>query len=146
MQNCQSLIDIQSSTLCSLPPLEFCLTIINAKPVLFYSSNVEQEMEFQIGSTLQVNACQIASLSQTSRAKHCAVFYLLNSISLLSIQIQFYFVLQMCNRKWNFRLVVHSQQNHAKLPVSYIYPELNIVQSIYLMNSTLLLLMQTLTF
>ena len=31
-------------------------------------------MEFQIGSTLPVKSCKIASLSYTSRAEHCAVY------------------------------------------------------------------------
>ena len=38
----------------------------------FCSSNVQQEMEFQIVSTLPVKLCQTASLSYTSRALHCA--------------------------------------------------------------------------
>ena len=54
-------------------------------------------------------------------------------LTILSIQIQFYFVLQMYNRKLNFKLVIHSQKNHEKLPVSHIHLELYIVQSIYLL-------------
>ena len=34
------------------------------------------------------------------------------------------------HRKWNFNLVVHSQYNHAKLPVTHKHSELNIVTSI----------------
>ena len=47
-------------------------------------------MEFQIGSALPVKSCKIASLSYISRAKHCVVYYLLNSILLLSIQNSFF--------------------------------------------------------
>ena len=93
-------------------------------------SFVKQDIDFQLGSTLPVELCKIASFSYISRAKHRAVFYHLNSISVPLRQIQFYFVLQTYNRKWNFKLAVHSQWNNSKLPVSYMYAEWNIVQFI----------------
>ena len=43
-------------------------------------SYVEQEIDFHLSSTLPVKSCKIASLSYTSRPKHCAVYYLMNSI------------------------------------------------------------------
>ena len=42
-------------------------------------------MEFHFGSTPPVKSCKIASLSSTSRAKHCVVYFLLNFVLLLSI-------------------------------------------------------------
>ena len=52
----------------------------------FFPSKVKQEMEFHFGITLPVKSCKIASLFYTSGALHCAVYYFLNSILLLSIQ------------------------------------------------------------
>ena len=40
-----------------------CIPVnIHAKPVFVHFSNVQQEMEFQFGSTLPVKSCKIASL------------------------------------------------------------------------------------
>ena len=52
-------------------------------------SYVEQEIDFQLGSILPVKSCKIASLSFASRAKHCTVYFLLNSALLSSIKNQF---------------------------------------------------------
>ena len=58
-------------------PIEFYITNIYVKPVFF--SNMQQEMAFQIGSTLPVKSSKIAILSYISRAEHWAVEYFLNS-------------------------------------------------------------------
>ena len=94
----------------------------------FFSSNMQQEMEFQICSTFPVKSCKIASLSYTSRAIHCALYLplelyiiIINAKPVVSlffkcatgngisnwyytlcriIKKYTFFILQICNGKW----------------------------------------------
>ena len=73
----------------------------------FHFSNEQQEMEFQVvflifspsilpleldmtKNVLPVRSCKISILSFTSRAKHCAVSFILNSVLQLSTQNRFF--------------------------------------------------------
>ena len=79
-------------------PLEFYINIINTKSVLLiipYLCGTGNRFStwYQTCSKIMQNIQSLIG------AKHCALYYLLISITLLSIQSQFYSVLQMCNRK-----------------------------------------------
>ena len=56
----------------------------------FHFSNVQQEMEPQFGSIPPAKSSKIVILSFTSKAKHGAVYFLLKSVLLLSLQNQFF--------------------------------------------------------
>ena len=135
--------------MCSLLPLEFYLSTNNVNPVLFCSSNVQKEMEFQIGSTLQVKSCKIASLSYISRAIHRAgaAYYLLNSILLLLMQNlsfpKFHFLL---GQEIDFQLGSTLPVKSCKIAsLSYISRAKHCAVY-YLLNYILLLSMQNLSF
>ena len=79
------------------------------------SSNVQQEMEFQIVSTLQVTSCIIASLTYTSRAKTlCYLLPLEFYITIIKAKpILLIILFPMWNRKQIFNLVVGNRINHV---------------------------------
>ena len=56
-----------------------CILVISMQN--FFPSKVKQEMEFHFSSTLPVKSCKIASLSYTFRTKQCAVYLLLNIVT-----------------------------------------------------------------
>ena len=87
-------------------PLNCIPVNIHAKPVCVNFSYVQQEMEFQFGSTLPVKSCKIASLFIFIQSLTMCSLYLSYSILLLSMQIQI-FPFSMGNRGWNLNLVVH---------------------------------------
>ena len=85
MQNCQSLIYIQSLALYHLLPLELDIMITNIKPFFPHFSNVQKEMELRLSSIPPVKSQKMASLSFTSRVRNCVVYFLLKSVLILSI-------------------------------------------------------------
>ena len=71
--------------------LKFFLIHISAKPVLFRPSFVQQDMEFQIGSTLPVKSWKIASLSYSSRTKTlCSLLSIEFYITIMNAQPCFF--------------------------------------------------------
>ena len=56
----------------------------------FPFSNVKQEIEFQLGSALPVNSCKIASLSFSSGARCCRLYFILTSVLQFLMQTQFF--------------------------------------------------------
>ena len=56
----------------------------------FPFSNVKQEIEFQLGSALPVNSCKIASLSFSSGARCCGLYFILTSVLQFLMQTQFF--------------------------------------------------------
>ena len=65
----------------------------------FNSSNVPQEMEFHMLPELNI----VQSITSN----------IMNAKPVFSI-------LQMCSRKWNFKLVVHFQQNHVQQEMQFL--------------------------
>ena len=102
------------------------------KTSFIHFPNVQQEIEFQLGSALPVRPCKMASLSFTSRPKHCAVYYLLNSFyftitnSTIKMQNQFFF---KCATGNGISTWLYTPSKIMQImPVSYKLPDLNIVQ------------------
>ena len=99
-----------------------------------FFSNLQQKIEFQLGSTLPVRPCKMASISYNSRPKHCAVNYPLNSfystITNATIVMRNLFFFKCATGNGISTWLYTPSKIVQIIPVSYKLPDLNNVQYI----------------